>query len=393
MVRFARRRRFASTRGRKFSRAPGMRRVRQGFRSLGRRFFSRRKFSTRLKGVARGRGSNVLAAPATGRYAGSRQKTYNEYTYVFSARLVLDGAWTTVDQIQACAWLAQPFFTMAGNDSDLYAMAQAHEYMKVRYTGVSVRPEFNASGASGAINIGEMGLVPVTKDSAFKFATFATGGSPVYDPPLLNTLMNGVSGTPVPGASVITGKWKSIYQPGLTIMEQFQSPEWAGQTPASWNVPVASQWSPIWETSGADSAQELTGLKVWTPLVAFANWNATETNSWAFTIRFTVKFAFKEKRLKVGGAAVSGAGVAPDGLRFSGMNKLGGVAEDEEKKELPPASNPSPPVVHGPPKQARTDSSGGLVRSLTNVGLGVSRIPQSTPGTGVKRVGDVSMGP
>lgn len=358
------------------------------------------RYGKKLGLVARAKTGGVLAAPSKSLYGGTKQKTYAEYCYYETARVQLDAAFATEDYIQNAAWLAQPFYTMCGNDSELYALAQAHEFVKVRYTGVQIRPEFNSVAMQQAVQCGEIGLVPIVKDSAFKFATFATGGSPVYNPPDMTTLCNGVAGTRIPSGSVIGGRWKSLYQPGLSIGDQYLSPEWADVTPSSWNVPEKADWSPLWNTSGASAGQELTPLKVWTPAVVFANWNTSEEFPAVFTLRFVVKLAFKDKRLKTGGAAFSGAGAPSQGLCLGRLRRLGAPAVPEEdwKEEEPreekkyPEPQASPPVHPGPPKAARTESNSGLVRQLTNIGLGGTRIPQPPPGTGVKRVNDVAMG-
>jgi len=319
-------------------------------------------------------------------------KTYNEYMYVDTARVQMNGAYTTEDYIQAAAWIAQSFAQICANDPDLMAMAEAHDFMKVKYTGVSVRPEFNIVGMSDTIQIGECGLVPILKDPAYKFAAQATGGSATFDPPDLGSLLNGVAGTRVPQGQIVQGKWQTLWQPGLSLRTNVLSPDWGTDTSSEWTIPIASQWTPLWNSSGASAGLELTDQKVWTPLVCWANFNCTEALPATFTLKFMMKFAFKDRRLQTGNAAFAQRGTAlklPGNVRTAGLARRGipepHEVEDEEKKSSEPLSH-----FTTVPKAARTESNSQLVRQMTNIGLGDTRLPPNPRGPG-KRTTEVVM--
>jgi len=322
-----------------------------------------------------------------------RQKTYENYQHCGTFRYTLTQAFVGDNIIQACFWGMTTFNALVGADEHLARLAAEHEYAKLLWTKIEIRPSFNIVGPSTAINLGDMALLPVMKDSAYKFADYATAGVPLFQPSTMDLLCDGISGSYRPRLTALDSSWNGKTQPGISIGYQLQSTNWALETAGSWGVPTKSDWFPTYLTSTpVTSAQNLTQQRVWTPMVVLANWNSGVSTPMIFELRFTYSFAFKERRLNTDTAG-GRAGLASSlPLRVSGATQVdhGGKEleqvqedyederwEEDEKKGQGPNDAP-------PPKVAKTVSNSGLVRQLTNIGLGDQ--PPLLRGSGAKRV-------
>jgi len=357
------------------------------------RSMSRRTYGRGLKSAARGRLGSTLAPPAKSFYGGFKGTTYNEYVVEFAAKVTLTGAFTTQDIIQAIYWQKFQIDQVAAVDPQVGDYADDHEYFRVKWTGIAVKPEFNIVGASNAIQIGEIALCPVMKDPVYRFASSAVNTG-TFQPPDLKEVSTSIAGTVMPACEIIQPRWVKKFQPGVTLSDQTMVPDWDGQTSQIWTVPKVAEWSPLWQTDGAQGIETMSDQEIWTPMALFANWNATVSLPMNFSIKWMCCLQFKDRRFRSGegGFRQSGPIVPkrPLAAKMFGLSPLGEPSLREQKVMANFAEEKEYPVPPSP-KIARSESNSGLTRQFTNVGIGDPQGRRAAPhGTGLKRVNEVT---
>jgi len=355
------------------------------------RSMSRRTYGRGLKSAARGRLGSTLAPPAKSYYGGFKGTTYNEYVVELASKVTLTAAFTTQDLIQAIYWAKNQLDQIAAVDPQVSDFCDDHEYFRVKWTGVAIKPEFNIIGISNAIQAGEIALCPVVKDPVYRFANSAVvSGS--FSPSDLKEVSTSIAGTAMPSCEFVQPRWAKKFQPGITLADQTMVPDWDAQTSQVWTVPKVAEWSPIWQTDGEDGAETMSDQEMWSPMVLFANWNATVGLPISFSIKWLACLQFKDRRFRSDGAGFRQATPVvpkrPLGSRMFGLTPVGDPSLREQK--IMAAEEKEYPVPPSP-KIARSESNSGLTRQFTNVGIGDPQgRPAAARGSGLKRVSEVT---
>lgn len=360
-----------------------MARRKLGYQFARKRSFSRFGYRRPVKTVTSRKSAGfVLAAPSTGRYAGAKARTFDQMTYQRLSRLTITAAPAgDPDSIQAVVWSNTTFDILCGLDTQLAALAQAHEYFRVEYTGLEIKPNYNDVNPYTQIYSGSVQFSPVMKDSAYKFAKHATAVTPTYTPSTLSKISECVNGSTKPGLSFAGSNYRGKFQPGMSFRSQTDTVSWDDSNATGWTIPVKSEWTPTYITNNTGGSFSINPQMMWTPMALFADFGASGTNSFTFEIRVTYKFSFKERRLNTDSVFLSsqlGSSVRGDPhLRCSGVQSAsrGSYEEKEEEEKKSSAS-------------ASEVTNAGLVRQFTNIGLGSVMPPQVVrppPGISVKR--------
>lgn len=243
----------------------------------------------------------ALTAPQKSVYAGSMARTFNSYVYCLKNRYSMQDAYPgVIDQIQRVffAW-----FNLSGvcaADEVVNSLTYAHEYMKVAYTGISVRPMMNSSGPSSLFSHGDMALVPIQKVSAYVFAFAATQVSPVYAPPYLDVLLDHTENTDRPiSSNQASPRWSHKFQPGVQSDDMAVNPYYGGAlTYVSRPRMVPSDWSPTFRYNySPPMLNSIDDTIYWSPMLVLANFNTSSSLPVTLEYETRVKFMFKNIRL------------------------------------------------------------------------------------------------
>lgn len=338
---------------------------------------------------------------STGRFGGFRAKTRESYIFEASGGITLAPTYTQADKIQYCLWYNSDWATMLGLDSEMSFLAASHEFFKIDYLGVEIQPQFSSLEAGAANWVGDILFLPVTKNSTYQWIEKASDPTPLFSPDNTRVLMSRVD-----GARRVTVGYdfspKRMFQGGMSYESLVTNPGLGSDATAyHGGVIERCKWQPTTYTTFSLGTQTTTPLTIFFPGVVFTNFQAPSAGfPFRFIWRYIMKVSFKDRKLIL---AQNTRGGAPtlDRSRFKvrapgcdvdvsqvGRQSCGGSvpeekyededwAEEDEKK-LPGPSDPPPPKV------AKTVSNSGLVRQLTNIGLGDQ--PPLSRGTGLKRV-------
>ena len=112
----------------------------------------------------------ALTAPAKSVYNGMAQRTYAEYNHVQKFLYVLNTASPGLDQVQQVLFWNGNLSGLLVVDGILNGLGFAHEFYRVAYTGLVLRPQWNVTVPNAATLTGDLAMVPTTSPRPMRMA-------------------------------------------------------------------------------------------------------------------------------------------------------------------------------------------------------------------------------
>jgi len=334
MPRFARRPFRASRRRRYYARSKAPSRSRYG------RSFNTRPYSRLVAPMVKGlTGTQTL--PVNTGFGGHGGGAYATGFYRTAARVLYVGGYSAIDLIQFTTWSALRFFTMCSNSESLRLLALSHDQYRLVYSGIKIRPMFNITGPSTAIQTGDIFVFPVHSDNNYRFAAQSTlSVAPSIKPAYLTNISEVLGGSRAPTRGTIPQKGTSCFQKGFTFQDSFDQPMWNGQNNfdnvARHTTLRASDWESCMSTT--QSTQSYSSTQWWAPCAVWANWNSNAGAPMPFFIEVIYKFEFKGRRMNTDTLGseielVPGPGIQVTGTEDVTVDVSGFPLEEEKKME------------------------------------------------------------
>lgn len=361
--------------------------------------------------MARSTVPQAFTAPSRSVYNGMMQRTYAEYThnlkYGYTHVTNVPGA---VDLIEHALFWNGNLSGMCSVDGILNGLVFAHEYYKIAYVGLCIKPQINTMVPNTATVTGDIAMVPVVKPSTFAFAFAATAGSPTYVPNYLDQLLRTTEGTVRSAGLDMNSRWLKKFQPGILCGDQVVNPNFGGSSGYTSRPRMQRfDWTNIWPLNYSPPIlNTLDNTLLWSPCIVFANWGGSASLPIGFLFELNIKVQLKGRRLNLyaGGPANfedykhpeskyhMRCGDHPENLKIHGSDASEVKLEVEEYVDphLPVDEEDEKMILaeHAAQKKRLEDfgkeKEPALRRTLTNLNLGVIKAPT----VGSKRTSEMS---